>query len=144
MSSIVPRSFPKTEAPIEAVVADLVPYKIELHLNTDVALAKKYGKAIRATAGGTYTDVRGHHNHRFVTLLSTQRELIEKLMREFGFAFGSRANDKLTMIVRFDGYAPNERRQNGRWRVRSTSSTDALREAWTAAGGTDSARDKTS
>lgn len=87
-------------AAITAMIADLAPYTVELHLSTDPDLPKKYGRVIKA-AGGEYSEARGMSClHRYVKLPSGARELINKLVAEFGFWHGARSNDKVTMIAR--------------------------------------------
>lgn len=96
------KKLPETEkrTQVAAFVADLAPYEVELHLMTDPALPKKYGKAIKAV-GGRYSESRGMGSlHRYVTLPSTARGLINTLVTEFGFWHGARSNDKVTMIAK--------------------------------------------
>jgi len=86
---------------ITAFVADLAPYAIELHLRTDSSLPKKYGRAIKG-AGGKYSEARGMSaTRRFVELPSEARDLIDTLVREYGFLESARRNDTMTMIARF-------------------------------------------
>lgn len=98
------QKLPETEKRerVTALVADLALYEVELHLMTDPDLPKKYGKAIKA-AGGRYNEVRGGGRlHRYVTLPNTARELINKLVVEFGFWHGARSTDRVTMIARLN------------------------------------------
>lgn len=89
-----------------AMVDDLAPYDIELHLSTNPDLPKKYGKAIKA-AGGAYTEARGNGClHRYVTLPRSARELIDKLVHEFGAYEGTRPGVMITMIARASDKLP--------------------------------------
>lgn len=96
------QKLPETEKRdmVAAMVADLAPYNVELHLMTSPELPKKFGKAIKA-AGGNYSHALGTGcMHRFVKLPSTQRGLINTLVREFGFWHGARSNDTVAMLAR--------------------------------------------
>ena len=96
------QKLPETEKRdrVAAMVADLAPYDVELHLMTNPELPKKFGRAIKA-AGGSYSEARGTGcMHRYVTLPSTQRGLINTLVREFGFWHGARSNDTVAMLAR--------------------------------------------
>jgi len=86
---------------ITTFVADLAPYAIELHLGTDPNLPKKYGRAIKGV-GGKYSEARGPSTwKRYVELPSTERDLINTLIREYGFLPSARKTDTVTMIARF-------------------------------------------
>lgn len=82
------------------MVADLAPFMVELHLRTDSELPRKYGRAIKGV-GGSYSEARGMGSlHRFVKVPNTSRELINTLVREFGFSDSDRKSAKVTMIAR--------------------------------------------
>lgn len=86
---------------ITAFIADLAPYTIELHLLTDPSLPKKYGRAIKG-AGGKYNEARGMSSmRRYVELPSAERDLINTLIRVYGFLETARKNDTVVMIARF-------------------------------------------
>ena len=67
---------------------------IELHVNGNTALTKRFGKKIKA-AGGTYSECRGHSYKRFVTLpIEGNEALINALATEFYLADYARLKAK--------------------------------------------------
>lgn len=61
------------------------PVSVEMHLNTDTSLPKRFGKKIKA-AGGGYSNCRRYGSHRYVTLpfSNDTRDLINDLLRRYG------------------------------------------------------------
>lgn len=88
--------------PIDAVCepADMTPpspLDLELHLNPDPALPKKYGAKIKALVGGRYSEARGDRMYRIVHIpIATEagRDLAAQLLVEFG-------RGKTTVLVRY-------------------------------------------
>lgn len=65
------------------VVADLLPFNVEIHCTNDPDLPRKLGAKIRET-GGDYTEARGHTHKRYVSLPNTARDLIDEVVRTYG------------------------------------------------------------
>lgn len=67
------------------------PGSVELHLNPDPSLPRRFGKRIKKM-GGSYRAARGHADTRFVSIPWTAegRDLANTLVEQFGRDFGSK------------------------------------------------------
>jgi hypothetical protein len=64
---------------LDSLAPELRPKSVELHLSTDTDLPAKFGRRIKGL-GGTYSDVRGYKDKRFVSLPADQADLIDELL----------------------------------------------------------------